>query len=322
MPLLRFAPPLPRHLAARHRALDANARTALHYALSRHYFADAGPAYLETEAGSRDLDDHLEGRLAHDRGRVIPWLDAARPLAGARILEIGCGTGSATVALAEQGSVVTALDLCERSVQVARRRCELYGLEASFVVGNAVELLDKLQDEHFDFVIFFASLEHMTFAERKAAMRRAWELLDPGDLWCVVETPNRLWFRDVHTSFLPFFHWLPDDVAFEYSRMSPRENFRERYRELDEDSLLHFLRRGRGVSHHDFELAIGPVPQLDVVSSLTHFHRRRHRFPIASWLRRRRTLAYRYERLLAKMAPELHPGFLQPDLDLVIRKRG
>jgi len=318
----RFTPPLPRHLAARHRALDAKGSAALRYALSRHYFAGSPPDYLESEAGRRDLDDQLVRRLARDRERVIPWLDAARPLDGARVLEIGCGTGCATIALAEQGSSVTALDLCERSVQVARRRCELYGVDASFVVGNAIEVLDKLEGERFDFVIFFASLEHMTFAERKPAMRRAWELLAPGDLWCVVETPNRLWFHDAHTSLLPFFHWLPDEVAFEYSRMSPRESVRERYRELDEQALLHFLRRGRGVSYHDFELAIGSARRLDVVSSLTHFHRDRHRFPLLSWLRRRRSTAFRYERLLAQIAPDLHPGFLQPDLDLVIRKPG
>ena len=317
----RFAPPIPRHLAARQRALDANGLAALRHALCRLYFADAAPDYLESDAGRRDLADHLEGRLARDRDRVIPWLDAARPLEGARVLEIGCGTGCATVALAEQGSWVTALDLCERSLQVARRRCELHGVEASFVVGNAAELIDKLDGEHFDFVIFYASLEHMTFSERKAAMRSAWQLLAPGDLWCVVDTPNRLWFHDAHTSLLPFFHWLPDELAFEYSRHSPRANFREQYRDLDEESLLHFVRRGRGVSYHDFELALGSAQRLDVVSSLTHFHRARHRFPLLPWLRRRRTTAYRYERLLAQIAPDIDPGFLQPDLDLVIRKR-
>jgi len=146
-------------------------------------------------------------------------------------------------------------------------------------------------------------------------------MLEAGALWCVVETPNRLWYHDAHTSLLPFFHRLPDEVAFAYSRMSSRESFREQYRELDEDSLLHFLRRGRGVSYHEFDLALGPAQQLDVVSSLTHFHRGRHRFPLASWLRRRRSTAFRYERLLAQIAPELHPGFLQPDLDLVLRKQ-
>lgn len=317
----RFVPPLPTHLASRQRELDAHALGELRDALCRHYFADAEPDYLAGEAGRRDLADHLTGRLARDRLRVIPWLDAAHRLDGARILEIGCGTGCATIALAEQGASVTGVDLCERSIRVARLRCELHGLAASFVVGNAAEVIGKLDGEHFDFVIFFASLEHMTFAERKAAMRRSWQLLSPGDLWSVVETPNRLWIRDAHTSLLPFFHWLPDEVAFEYSRFSPRETIGLRYRALDEESLRHFLRRGRGVSYHEFDLALGRAEQLDVVSSLTHFHRDRHRLPLVPWLRRRRTSAYRFERLLAEVAPGLHPGFLQPDLDLVIRKR-
>jgi S-adenosylmethionine-dependent methyltransferase len=317
----RFTRPIPRHLASRHRVLDAKGITALQYALTRYYFAGAADGYLESDAGRRDLDDHLQLRLARDRERVIPWLDAARRLDGARILEIGCGTGCATVALAEQGSLVTGIDLCERSIQVARRRCELHDLDADFVVGNAVDVVDKLKSERFDFVIFYASLEHMTFAERKAAMRSTWDMLEPGDLWCVVETPNRLWYHDAHTSMLPFFHWLPDELAFAYSRMSPRESIREQYRELDEDSLLHFLRRGRGVSYHEFDLTLGAAQQLDVVGSLTHFDRRRHRFPLLSWLRRRRSAASRYERLLAQIVPELHPGFLQRDLDLVIRKR-
>jgi 2-polyprenyl-3-methyl-5-hydroxy-6-metoxy-1,4-benzoquinol methylase len=303
----------PPHLAAHFRELDAAALAELRDELRRHYFADSDSADT--------LEDHLTVRLARDRTLVMPWLDAARRLDGARILEVGCGTGCATVALAEQGASVTGVDLCERSLRVARRRCELHGLAASFVLGNAGEVLEKLAGERFDFVIFYASLEHMTLAERKVAMRRGWELLAPGDLWCMVDTPNRLWFHDAHTSLLPFFHWLPDELAFDYSHKSPRAGFGDRYRALDAESLLHFQRRGRGVSYHELELALGAVERLDVVSSLTHFHRARTRFPLLSRLRRRNALAARYERLLAEIAPGLHPGFLLPDLDLAIRKR-
>ena len=309
----RFTPPTPAHLAARFRELDGDALAALRDALRAHYFTESEPADT--------LDDHLTGRLTRDRTLVVPWLDAVRRLDGARILEIGCGTGCATVALAEQGACVTGVDLCERSLRVARRRCELHGVEASFTLGNAVEVLEKLDGERFDFVIFYASLEHMTLAERVAAMRGGWDLLAPGDYWCVVDTPNRLWFHDAHTSLLPFFHWLPDELAFAYSRRSPREGFRDRYRILDEESLLHFQRRGRGVSHHELDVALGAAERLDVASSLAHFHRSRHRFPLLPWLRRRNTVAARYERLLAEIAPGLHAGFLQPSLDLVIRKR-
>jgi S-adenosylmethionine-dependent methyltransferase len=120
------------------------------------------------------------------------------------------------------------------------------------------EVLEKLEGSRFDVVVFYASLEHMTLEERGTAMRQAWQLLAPGDLWCVVDTPNRLWYHDGHTSMLPYFHWLPDDLAFAYSRRSPRAGFRECYRVPDTDSRLHFQRRGRGVSYHELELALGP----------------------------------------------------------------
>jgi S-adenosylmethionine-dependent methyltransferase len=320
MPRPTLVRPLPRHLVARFRPLPPDARAALEASLREHYLAADADAARDPESLRRDLDDHLAVRLESARRRVVPWLDAARPLSGARVLEIGCGTGSATVALAEQGARLTAVDLCERSVAVARRRCELHEVEADFVLGNAAEVLEKLARERFDFVVFYASLEHMTFEERAVSMRKAWELLAPGDLWCVVETPNRLWFRDSHTSLLPYFHWLPDDLAFAYSRKSPRTGFRERYREPDADARLHFLRRGRGVSYHELELALGPAAQLDVVSSLATFQRARHRLPAWARWKRRHSLESRYEALLREISPELHPGFVQPDLDLVIRK--
>ena len=126
---------------------------------------------------------------------------------------------------------------------------------------------------------------------------------------------NRLWHFDHHTSFLPYFHWLPDDLAFAYSRMSPRANFRERYREPDAASRLHFLRRGRGVSYHEFELALAPVPQLEIVSSL--------RAPQSAWRGWRQRLSpdRRYESLLARLTPQIPRAFLGPQLDLILRKR-
>jgi hypothetical protein len=65
-------------------------------------------------------------------------------------------------------------------------------------------------DRHFDYIIFYASLEHMTIEERMSAMRATWGMLSDGDLWCVIETPNRLWYHDGHTSLLPFYMWLPE----------------------------------------------------------------------------------------------------------------
>jgi S-adenosylmethionine-dependent methyltransferase len=138
------------------------------------------------------------------------------------------------------------VDVVEESLKVAQERCEIYGLKAEFLCANATGLHTLLTGQPFDFIIFFACLEHLTNQERLLAMKSTWEMLTPGSLWCVIETPNRLWYFDHHTAQLPFYSWLPDDIAFLYSQKSPRKPFCDLYRAIDDASMLDFLRRGRG----------------------------------------------------------------------------
>lgn len=308
----------PAHLAARFRELGPEQDRTLRAALSAHIEPRHGAA--GSEAARREIEDHRSVRLERDRHLFVPWLDDARPLDGAAVLEIGCGTGGSSVALAEQGARVTAVDIDQAAIHVARERTRIYGLEVEFVNANATEIAGKLGDPPFDFVLFYASLEHMTHLERIDAMRSTWDMLRPGALWCVADTPNRLWAFDQHTSRLPFFLWLPNDLAFAYSSRSPRVGFRELYRESDEAAELHFLRRGRGVSYHEFDLALGPAERLRVVSSMRLFHRQRRRFDRLRRWRHRHELAPRWEGVLAELRPDLHPGFFQKSLDLILRK--
>jgi 2-polyprenyl-3-methyl-5-hydroxy-6-metoxy-1,4-benzoquinol methylase len=132
------------------------------------------------------------------------------PLSGARILEIGCGTGASTVALAEQGAQVTAVDLDGSALEVARVRCDAYGVRATFIEANAVDAIQPA-----DMIVFFACLEHMTYEERIESLRKAWEVLPPHGILAVVDTPNRLWYFDGHTALTPFFNWLPHELAME-----------------------------------------------------------------------------------------------------------
>lgn len=328
--LLRYglAPRAPAELAANFTVLSESARATLVHALVEHYFSRkiwgeaemTASAWLQTSAGRDDQRQHVDERLTTFRHRVIPWLAAAKPLRGARILEIGCGTGASTVALAEQGAQVVAVDLDEASVAAARVRCDLHAVKAEFVLGNAIEILPALTSRHFDFIIFFACLEHMTHDERMQSMRLSWQHLDAGDLWCLVETPNRLWYHDEHTAQLDFYHWLPDELAFEYSRFSPRSPFNQAYRNPSADALLDFQCHGRGLSYHEFDLSMVNARELDVVSSTTLYWRSRpHLFGLRK-LNHLRQFRYRYENTLARLGPELHRGLIQPYLDLIIRK--
>lgn len=320
-PLL--APKIPKSISEQFRHINQKNMNLIEASLKQNYFIHENASYKDNEAylssdeGQKDLRDHLYGRLDVFRNTIIPWLSNAKPLSGSRILEIGCGTGSSAVALAEQGADVTAVDIIEKDLIVAKVRSRIYDLNVNFICANATEVNEIFVNQHFDFIIFFASLEHMTHNERMIAMKNTWDMLSPGGLWCVIETPNRLWYYDSHTSLLPFYHWLPDDLAFLYSQFSPRKTFCNSYRELDDDSKLAFLRKGRGVSYHEFELTMKRAEKLDVVSSLQIFLRSQNFLYKVLWAL---TNKRRFELLIRQVGPNIHKGFYHQDLDLIIRK--
>jgi len=225
--------------------------------------------YMRTENGKQDFFDHLYGRLNMYRSRMIPWLESIRSIKGAKILEIGCGTGASTLALCEQGACVTAVDLDEWGLEIARKRIEIYGLKAEIIKLSAVDIKTRFYGG-FDFIIYAASIEHMTYTERIQTIKAAYDMLDNGQYIIVVDTPNRLWHTDSHTSKEPFYYWLPDALAMDYAKFTSREKFNQEFGEDSEDNLLKFARWGRGVSYHEFEAAIGRG-RLKAISNMDDF---------------------------------------------------
>jgi len=207
------------------------------------------------------------------RARVVPWLNSVHPLSGSSILEIGCGTGSSTVALGEQGAKIVAIDVAEGAMEVAKERCRLYGIKnVEFKRVNAADMKNVIS-EKFDFVIFFAAMEHMTYDERLQAIKASYGLIKRGGYVVVVETPNRLWYRDSHTSLDYFFHWLPDELAMDYAKFTPRKFFNTEFenRPRSDKSLISLARWGRGVSFHEFVIALGDAKKVKVASSMQSF---------------------------------------------------
>ena len=255
-------------------------------------------------------------RLARDRIEVVPWLDATRSLRDVDILEIGCGTGASTLALCEQGARVTALDVDQSMIDEACRHLEGTGLHADFRCANAADI-DRLDGVDFDWVIFWASLEHMLVVERLAALRAVWDLLSPGGLLTVIESPNRLWPVDSHTSQLPFFSWLPDALAFDYATFSQRPTVGGGVYTDPASQMLGFLRRGRGVSFHEFDVAIGDHRRLEVRSCMQLDRRAANPARRVGWAL---STAGRTERALRQYAPSTHRAWFQPFLYLTLAK--
>ncbi|WP_445738572.1 class I SAM-dependent methyltransferase [Mariniflexile sp.] len=258
------------------------------------------------------LNVQLDGRLNYNRNRIAPWLNSIQRLNGANILEIGCGTGISTLALAEQGANVTGIDVDEGALNVAKDRMKIAGLEADLHLMNADEIKDNFKTKKFDFIIYYAVLEHMTVKERLSSLKQAWDMLPEGGFLAVIETPNRLWYYDSHTAAMPFYDWLPDELAYYYSRFSERKNFNDSYRKLNDENMMNFLRWGRGASFHEFELAIAPLNKLNVVSSLMQFEKTAF---LKSGIK-----GTRYINFLKSLKKNLPKGFCYPYLDIVLKK--
>lgn len=310
-------PKTPQHLKKRQRFLSSADKEKLAHSLRENFFSKNNDSYLKSSLGINDLNDHLTGRLQADRCSIIPWLDNVMKLDGKHILEIGCGTGASTIALAEQNANLIGIDVDSLAVKDAKVRCKLYDLNVEFKLCNAVDIEKLFSHKKFDMIIFYASLEHMTYSERIASLSSAWSLLGCGGILAIIETPNRLWHFDSHTSILPFFHWLPDDLAMEYSKMSSRESFNKGFSTQISDEYTRFMRWGRGMSYHELELAISDIDLKESINCHANFIRNQR---FLSWLKWRISKDHSYQTILSKQNPALHHAFFQPYLNLTIKK--
>lgn len=221
---------------------------------------------LSPERVEEEVNEHLEGRIFVDRVRVVPWLSKTFNLNKLSILEIGCGTGSSSITLAEQGANVTGIDIHKESLEIGKLRADLYGLKIKFLELSSVNIYDLKQ--YYDVIILYATLEHLTVDERLDTLRKCKNIIKKGGYLITIEAPNRLWYFDSHTSELPFFQWLPDNLAYRYSKFSPKQSFSKNYQDNEYDNLTSFLRRGRGVSYHEFELVFNNLSEINIVSRL------------------------------------------------------
>src|SRR5512142_3181738 len=77
-----------------------------------------------------------------------------------RILDVGCGGGILSEALARAGAQVIAIDLSDASLQVARRHAESQSLAIDYRFASAEETAAKLPAQ-FDAVTCMEMLEHV-----------------------------------------------------------------------------------------------------------------------------------------------------------------
>lgn len=139
-------------------------------------------------------------------GRVSRLHDAvaraAAPTPGARVLEIGCGTGAVTERLVARGAVVTALDESPEMIEQGRRRLAEAPSGAVTWVERTASEIDAFPEGTFDAVVVSLALSEMSASERKFVLRHVARRLRPGGRLVAADEarPDSRWERALQTA--------------------------------------------------------------------------------------------------------------------------
>ncbi|MDI3511876.1 bifunctional 2-polyprenyl-6-hydroxyphenol methylase/3-demethylubiquinol 3-O-methyltransferase UbiG [Hydrogenophaga sp.] len=152
---------------------------------------NADPAELAkfSDLAHRWWDPESEFRPLHQINPLrLAWIDGLAPLAGKRVLDVGCGGGILSDSMARKGAQVTGIDLSVKALRVA----QLHALEAgtSGVDYREVSAEDLAAEQPgtFDVVTCMEMLEHVP--DPSSVVRACSQLVKPGG-WVFFSTINR-----------------------------------------------------------------------------------------------------------------------------------
>jgi 2-polyprenyl-6-hydroxyphenyl methylase / 3-demethylubiquinone-9 3-methyltransferase len=143
-------------------------------------FSDLAHRWWDKEGEFRPLHQINPLRLA--------WINGLSPLAGHQVLDVGCGGGILTDAMARSGAKATGIDLSAKALKIA----QLHALEAETPNVTyrevSVEALAFERPASFDTVTCMEMLEHVP--DPASVVRACAELVKPGG-WVFFSTLNR-----------------------------------------------------------------------------------------------------------------------------------
>ncbi|HEY4316940.1 MAG TPA: bifunctional 2-polyprenyl-6-hydroxyphenol methylase/3-demethylubiquinol 3-O-methyltransferase UbiG [Herbaspirillum sp.] len=123
-------------------------------------------------------DTGSEFRPLHEINPLrLEWINGRAPLAGKRVLDVGCGGGILAESMARKGADVTGIDLSDKALKVA----DLHSLESGIQVRYekiAVEELAAREPAGFDVVTCMEMLEHVP--DPASVVRACAALAKPG----------------------------------------------------------------------------------------------------------------------------------------------
>lgn len=134
--------------------------------------------------GTTEYFDEVEKRKYFVEPHIQEFAEFAK-WRGKHVLELGCGIGTEAINFARNGAILTIVELSPESLSLAKKRFEVYGLQAEFILGNAEELDQLISHKKFDLIWSFGVIHHSPHPE--VILQKCKNLLkDDGELRMMV----------------------------------------------------------------------------------------------------------------------------------------
>lgn len=141
-----------------------------------------------SQLAHRWWDPMSEFKPLHDINPLrLNHIDAIAGLSGKRVLDVGCGGGILSEAMAAGGAIVTGIDLADKPLKIARLHLLESDLKVDYIKVAAEELATE-RGAQFDVVTCMELLEHVP--DPAATVRACSELVKPGG-WVFFSTISR-----------------------------------------------------------------------------------------------------------------------------------
>jgi cyclopropane fatty-acyl-phospholipid synthase-like methyltransferase len=119
-----------------------------------------------------------------DSGIVPPELeDFIRENPPGRALDLGCGTGTSSLALARAGWTVTGVDFVRRAIHVAKQKARATNLNVDFLAADVTGLPQPVFTFPHDLVLDIGCYHGLSPSGRAAYLQQLDHLLTPGGTW-------------------------------------------------------------------------------------------------------------------------------------------